>query len=248
MPWSGNLSGSVAKNADLATECVAHGAGQHAHRSGFDTASKESALLSRPALRPDRCWQAEHTADVLVRTSCRSAGRRILADIARDGDWNATANARGRWTLLLVRRNGALRRLTRSKRNREAIVHANTRDAENPISGTDITLDACSQPVGSGRNVTRLQRACKSAEQSTADGGDDVVERREHLLIRLYTVEVLDRAVNTEADRLPKRFDGRVSKRAFNSLYADAAGVHMFGHLQAPRSQLSCKLASGLPL
>ncbi len=95
-------------------------------------------------------------------------------------------------------RNRAFRGLAGPRWNRERVVHANTGDAENPIGGPHVRLDACTQPVGAGRNVTRFQRACKSAEQSTANRSDDAAERREYFLIRLGTIELLDRAVDTK--------------------------------------------------
>jgi hypothetical protein len=110
-------------------------------------------------------------------------------------------------------------------------MHTNTRDTQNPISGPYVALDTCTQLVGSGRNVTRFQRACKRAEQSTANRSDDVVERREYFFIRLDTIELLDRAVDTKPDRLAKRLDRGVPNRTLDSFDACAAGVDMLGHL-----------------
>ena len=149
---------------------------------------------------------------------------------------------RGR-TLLLVRRNRAFRRLTSPGRNRERVVHTNSRDAENPISGPHVPLDACGQLVGAGGNVTRFQRAGKRAEQSTANRSDDVVERREHLLIRLDTIELLDGAVDAKPDRFAKRLDRGVPNRTLDSLDACAARVDMLGHLQHSRDH-TCRAAS----
>lgn len=117
-------------------------------------------------------------------------------------------------------------------------MNANRRHAEHAIRGADITLNARNEPIRPGRNLTRFQRACKSAEQSPTDGRNDVVERREHLLIRLDTIEVLDRAVDAESNRLLEGLDDRVPDRTSDPLDADSARIDMVSHLQHPRSPL----------
>jgi len=113
-------------------------------------------------------------------------------------------------------------------------MHANRRNAEHAIRGADITLDGCNEPIGSGRNLTRFQRAGKCAEQSPADSRDDVVERREHLLIRLDTIEVLDGAVDAESNRLLKGLDDGLSDRTSDPLDTDSTGIDVVSHVQHP--------------
>jgi hypothetical protein len=161
-----------------------------------------------------------------------STGDRLLGDLARDCDRDAATDAGRRRALLFVRRDRTLRRLARAGWNRERVVHPDTCNAKHAVRCTDIAFDTCRELVGSRRNLTRLQRACKSAEQSTSDGRDYIVECREDLLLRLDSVELLDRSVNTKADRLPEGFHGRMPQRTLDPSNANAAGVDVLGHLK----------------
>lgn len=83
----------------------------------------------------------------------------------------------------------------------------------------DITFHRGADRVAGGWNVAHLQCACECAEQSSTNRGDDVIERRGQLFLWLRPVEVLDPAMNTEADRRVEVLEECVSDRPFDPFY-----------------------------
>ena len=99
-------------------------------------------------------------------------------------------------------RQRAVGLLTSARRNLQAIVHANARDSQHVVNRFDVTLDVRLKRLSGHRYLTHCQCAGKSAQQSTTNGTDHMIERGRHLLIWFNSVKFLDPAVHTKLDRL----------------------------------------------
>ena len=130
----------------------------------------------------------------------------------------------------MVRRHGAFSRFARPLWNADGVADAHPRDPQDFIHRFDIALDLGAHFVGFDWYLTHCQCAGKGAEQSTTDRGNDVIERRRDLLIRLDAVKLLDGAVHAEPNRLAERLDVRMPNRAFDPLDPDTAGVDRLRH------------------
>ena len=119
---------------------------------------------------------------------------------------------------------------THAAGNPNLVTHTDARDTEYAIDRLDVAFDLCANLIGLDRNLTHCQCAGKSAEQSTADGGNDVIEGGRNLFVRLDAVEVLNGSMNPESDWRIKRFDVGVTDGPLDSLDADTARVDGISH------------------
>jgi len=154
-----------------------------------------------------------------------------LRDLRRDVEIDAPSHAVGCRALGGMRRQCAIRLLTRACRNLQTIAHANARDPQHVVNRFDVTLDIRLKGLSRHRNLTHYQCAGKGAKQSTADGADHVVERGRHLLIWFNAVELLDPAVYAEPDRLGETLQIRVPQRSFDPFDPQSAGVYHCHHV-----------------
>lgn len=74
-------------------------------------------------------------------------------------------------------------------------------DHEHAILLADLAPDMPAEQALPRIDPTRLQRASKGAGQSATRGGHDVIEGRGDFAVRVGTVVLLDRAMDSELDR-----------------------------------------------
>ena len=127
-------------------------------------------------------------------------------------------------------RDGPLSRFARTCWNLNLVPDTHAGDAQHVIDRLDVALDLRAHLVGFRGDLTHCQCAGKGAEQSTADGGNYVIERSRNLLVRLNAVKLFDGAVHTEPDRLAKRLDEGVAGRTLDPFDANTARVDRLRH------------------
>jgi hypothetical protein len=129
-----------------------------------------------------------------------------------------------------VGRDRPLSRFARTFWNLNLVPDTHAGNAQHAIDRLDVAFDMRAHLVGFRGDLTHCQCAGKGAEQSTADGGNHVIQRGRNLLVRLDAVELFDRAVHAEPDRLAKRLDEGVANRTFDPFDPDTARVDSIGH------------------
>ena len=125
----------------------------------------------------------------------------------------------------------AFGRFALARWNPYIVVNADFGDPQDALYRLNVALD-CGPHFGRlGWDLAHFQRAGKGAEQSSADGGDHVIESRGQLFIGLNSIEFFDRAVDAVAHRLREVLNIGVANRPFDLFEPDAAGVNQFSHL-----------------
>jgi len=160
----------------------------------------------------------------------RIASSSLLGDICSDVEIDAPTYAAGGGALRRMRRHGPLGPLAGARRNPQTIAHTNPRNPQHVVDRLDIALDIRLDLVSRRRYLAHLQCACQSAEQSTADGADHVVQRGRHLLVRFDAIERLDPAVDPEPDRLAETLQVRVSQGAADPFEPQSARMYHVCH------------------
>jgi hypothetical protein len=72
---------------------------------------------------------------------------------------------------------------------------------------SSVALDIGAQFLGIRGDSSGFQGAAQGTGQSAGDGGDQIVEGRRDVLLRLQLVELLDTAVDAKADRFLEILD-----------------------------------------
>jgi hypothetical protein len=122
-------------------------------------------------------------------------------------------------------------------------VNANASQHEHSILGLDITLSLGGELAPLGPDPARLQRTRKGSKQSTACGGDNVVERGGVWFDDVAAKPVVrsDRAMCAKAHRV--RFSGQIRQpeRTGDALDSDARDVYGLGHRRNGRASESTR-------
>ena len=158
----------------------------------------------------------------------------LFDDIPADVQRNAATDAGCSGAALLMSRHCSLCRFTLAGRYADGVVHTNTGDPEDPIDGFDLPFHRSADLVRLWRNLAHFQCACQRAEQSTADGGDHVIERGRDFFFGLDPIELFDPSVHAEPDRLAKVLEVRVPDRPLHPLDPHATCVHQLSYRPPP--------------
>jgi len=97
-----------------------------------------------------------------------------------------------------------------------------------------ITLDMGNEIVGKYNNLTRCQRAGKSAAQSSRDGGDHVVQRGGYVLGGFDAVKLRDAAMHAVGHGFVKAFEIAATQRRYFLNNFGTTYMHNFTHSGSP--------------
>ena len=158
----------------------------------------------------------------------------LFDDIPADVERNAATDAGCSRAVLRMSPHRSLCRFTLAGRYADGVVHTNAGDPEDPIDGFDLPFHHSADLVRLRRNLAHFQCACQRAEQSTADGGDHVIERGRDFLFRLDPIELFDPSVHTEPDRLAKVLEVGVPDRSLHPFDPHATCVYQLSHSAPP--------------
>ena len=132
--------------------------------------------------------------------------------------------------LALVRRERPLSGSPGPGRDLQSVAHPDLRDPQHAVHGRDVAFHGGRQAAALGWNLVHLQCAGEGAEQSTTDGGNDVVESRRQVLLRLHAVETLDSTMDAEANWRLEILDVRVTDGPLDFFQPYPTGVDNFSH------------------
>lgn len=144
-----------------------------------------------------------------------SASDLLLFNLAGPLDGNASLDAERGRAFIDVKLQRPLRRLLLFFGNLHMVLDANGCDHGPAINILDVAFDFRPELVRKAGDSAHFQCATKRAGQSAGDSGDQMIQRRRMLFLRLHTIELLDPAMNAINDRRFEPFDVRLTFGAF---------------------------------
>jgi hypothetical protein len=198
---------------------------------GYGSASYTTVLA--PHGREARRAHPPQLRRVSARTDTRDpvvALASAFGDVCIDLNRNAPAHAGRRRTLLLVRCERSLRGFSGTGWDTQRIAHPDPCDPRHSVDDFNVSFHVSAHGAVVNRDLAARQSAGQRAEQSSADGGDDVIERSWQILGRLDPVELLDAAVHAEPDWVRERLHVGVTNQPLDAVDSDAAGIDLIRH------------------
>ena len=125
-------------------------------------------------------------------------------------------------------RDSAFSHLPFPFRDLEVVTNSYTRNTKHVVNGLNISLNLGCDFVTRSRNFTHFQCAGESAEQSTTNRTDHVVQSSWDVLVRFNPVELFNSTMDTESDRMLKSFKVHFSNRPLDAIYSHPAGMDNF--------------------